>query len=183
MATELLLWLLLWLFLETTLTYVCPHMNDPAERLICMHTTCDLTPGRNSRRQRHPRALDDEELFIIEGSPTATGTQLRDNPEEREKCAKCGKRPFNSVTARSQGRPTLSMNCNSGNIDHPVRVLHLRYFHSFLHCLNHSPVVGTPTACQQLSKNCTWRISGLLPQFALCVPVSVKQLKYPPLGR
>ena len=141
---------------------VCPHMNDPAERLICMHTTGGLTPGRNSPRQRHPRALDDEELFTIEGSPAATGAQLRDNPEEREKCAKCAKKPFNSVTARSQGRPTLSMNCNSGNIDHPVRVLHLRYFHSFLHCLNHSPVVGTPTACQQLSKNCTWRISGLL---------------------
>ena len=52
-----------------------------------------LTPGRNSRRQRHPRALDDEELFIIEGSPAATGAQLQDNPEEREKCAKCAKNP------------------------------------------------------------------------------------------
>ena len=27
-------------------------------------TTGDLTPGRNSRRQRHPPALDDEELFM-----------------------------------------------------------------------------------------------------------------------
>ena len=46
------------------------------------------------RRQRHPRALDDEELFIIEGSPTAkTGAQLRDNPEEREECGKTEKKP------------------------------------------------------------------------------------------
>ena len=44
-----------------------------------------LTPGRNSRRQRHPRALDKEELFVVEGSPATTGAQLRDNPEEREK--------------------------------------------------------------------------------------------------
>ena len=33
-------------------------------------------------RAGEPRALDDEELFVIQGSPCA---QLRDNPEEREK--------------------------------------------------------------------------------------------------
>ena len=47
-----------------------------------------LTPGRNSWRQRHPLALDNE-LFVVEGSPATTGAQLWDNPEEREKCAKC----------------------------------------------------------------------------------------------
>ena len=133
-----------------------------------MATTGGLTPGRNSRRQRHPRALDDEELFIIEGSPTAeTGAQLRDNPEEREKGAKCAKKPISSVTARSQGHPTLSMNCNSRNIDHPVRVLHLRYFHSFCTVCTIQPVVAQQRACPNHSKNCTWRISGLLHSFAL----------------
>ena len=73
------------------------HTDDPAERLIGMHTTGGLAPGRNSRRQRHPRALDDEELFIIEGSPTATGAQLRDIPEEREKCGKTAKSPVTAV--------------------------------------------------------------------------------------
>ena len=58
-----------------------------------MHTTGGLTPGRNSRRQRHPRVLDDEELFTNEGSPTATGAQLRDNPEERENAEKPLKAP------------------------------------------------------------------------------------------
>ena len=68
---------------------VCPHTLS-----INSCTTGGLTPGRNSRRQRHPRALDDEELFIIEGSPTAeTAARLRDNPEEREKGAKCAKNP------------------------------------------------------------------------------------------
>ena len=42
----------------------------------------------NSRRHRHPRALDDEELFVIEGSKSQlnAGTQLRE--EESEKCRK-----------------------------------------------------------------------------------------------
>ena len=35
-------------------------------------------------------ALHDEELFVIEGSKT--GAQLRDNPEEREKCGKKAKK-------------------------------------------------------------------------------------------
>ena len=37
---------------------------------------------------------------------------------------------------------TSSMNC-SGNIDHPVRALHLRYFHNFLHCQTKAPDVTT----------------------------------------
>ena len=111
------------------------------KRLICMHTTGGLTPGMNSQRQRHPRALDDEELFTIEGSPTATGGQLRDNPEEHEKCGKTAKSPSMTSLRNHRDVQTLSMNCNSGNIDHPVRVLHLRYFYSFLHCQTKAPVV------------------------------------------
>ena len=157
---------------------VCPHMNDPAERLICMHTTGGLTPGRNSRRQRHPRALDDEELFIIEGSPAATGAQLRDNREEREKCGKTAKKPFNDVTAKSQGRPTLSMNCNSKNTDHPVRVLHLRYFHSFLHCLHHTACRCTTTGVSQPIQELHLKNHDGLLHSLHCVPVSVKQLHH-----
>ena len=37
--------------------------------------------GPSSRRPHHPRALDDEELFIIEGSP---GAQLRDTGGARK---------------------------------------------------------------------------------------------------
>ena len=51
--------------------------------------------GASSRRPRHPQALDDEELFIIEGSP---GAQLRDNPEECEKWPEQAKKP--SIIAR-----------------------------------------------------------------------------------
>ena len=54
-----------------------------------MHNRRPDTWEFNSRRQRPRRALDNEELIFIEGSPTAeTGAQLRDNREEREKCGK-----------------------------------------------------------------------------------------------
>ena len=56
-----------------------------------MHNWWPDTWESNSWRQRHP-AFDDEELSIIEGSPAATGAQLRDNLEEREKWPK---RPAN----------------------------------------------------------------------------------------
>ena len=51
-----------------------------------MHNWRPDTWESNSGVSATPRALDDEELFIIEGSPTAkTGAQLRDDLEEREK--------------------------------------------------------------------------------------------------
>ena len=69
---------------------VCPHRTDPDEGLdspLIMH---DWWPDTWEKltASAPPPALDDEELFIIEGSPAATGAQLRDNPEEREKCGK-----------------------------------------------------------------------------------------------
>ena len=142
-------------------------------------TTGDLTPGRNSRRQRHPPALDDEELFIIEGSPAATGAQLRDNPEEREKCGKTAKKKKPSLTSLRNHRDvqTLSMNCNSGIIDHPVRVLHLRYFHSFLHCQTQAPVVVQQRVSQPVQEQHLCELNGLWHSLH-CVPVSVKQLHH-----
>ena len=59
-----------------------------------MHNWWPDTWKSNSRRQRHPPALDDEELFIIEGSPAETGAQLRDNPEEREKWPQKAEKPL-----------------------------------------------------------------------------------------
>ena len=69
---------------------------------------CLSTPHRSRRRARlatnyarwpdtreklpASAPLDDEELFVIEGSPASTGAQLRDNPEEREKCGKTAKK-------------------------------------------------------------------------------------------
>ena len=57
----------------------CVHRIKVAKRL----------GARHSRRPRHPRAraVDDEELFIIEGSP---GAQLRDNRRSAKNAAKCG---------------------------------------------------------------------------------------------
>ena len=141
-----------------------------------------LTPGRNSRRQRHPRALDDEELFIIEGSPAATGAQLWDNPEEREKCGKMRKKALHmtSPCRRSEAvaRPNgfvgnSGTSCmTAGNIDHPVRVLHLRYFSSFLHCPDHqAPVVVQQRVSQPVKEMHLKNLDGLLHSLH-CVPVS-----------
>ena len=68
---------------------------------------------------------------------------------------------------------TLSMNC-SGNIDHPVRVLHLRYFHSFLNCQTQEPVVVQQRVSQPVQELHLANLRSFA-QFALCIPVSVKQ--------
>ena len=72
---------------------------------------------------------------------------------------------------------TLSMNCNSGNIDHPVRVLHLRYFPSFLHCQTQAPVVVQQRVSQPVQELHLKNLDGLLHSLH-CVPVSVKQLHH-----
>ena len=71
---------------------------------------------------------------------------------------------------------TLSMNC-SGNIDHPVRALHLRYFHSFLHCQTQAPVVVQQRVSQPVQELHLKNLDGLLHSLH-CVPVSVKQLHH-----
>ena len=57
------------------MTHVFVHTSKiPAERARLATNSCTtggLTPGRNSRRQRHLPALDDEELFVVEGFPLA----------------------------------------------------------------------------------------------------------------
>ena len=72
---------------------------------------------------------------------------------------------------------TLSMNCNSGNIDHPVRVLHLRYFHSFLHCQTQAPVVVQQRVSQPVQELHLKNLDGLLHSLH-CATVSVKQLRH-----
>ena len=70
--------------MEMTLTHVSIHTRKiPAESA---ETNC-------------AGALDDEELFVIEGSKT--GAQLRDNPEERENAEKPRKNPSSPPTAES----------------------------------------------------------------------------------
>ena len=63
---------------------------------------------------------------------------------------------------------TLSVNCNSRNIDHPVTALHMRKFHSLLH--RHNPITcrctttGVPTSPRTAPEE-SRRTSA---QFALC---------------
>ena len=76
-----------------------------------------------------------------------------------------------------RGVQTLSMNCNIGNIDHPVRVLHLWYFHSFLHCQTQAPVVVQQRVSQPVQELHLRNLEGLLHSLH-CVPVSVKQLNH-----
>ena len=47
-------------FLDATFTHVCPHVEEPESGgqdwpLILQTKPGSLTPGRNSRRQRHPQ--------------------------------------------------------------------------------------------------------------------------------
>ena len=127
-------------------------------------------------------ALHDKELFIIEGSPTAeTGAQLRDNPEEREKGAKCAKKKHQLRHCEITGTSNLVDELQQQEHRPPSQVLHLRYFHSFCTVCTIQPVVAQRRACPNRSKNLANLRSSA--QFALCVPVSVKQLKYPPLGQ
>ena len=103
----LLLWVLLvGCFGRDIPTCVCPHVEEPENAGLDkpLNSCNDRRPDSwefNSRRQRHPHSLDDEELFIIEGSPTAnTGAQLRDNPEEREKWPKKTEKPIHRTQLR-----------------------------------------------------------------------------------
>ena len=63
--------------------------------------------GASSRRPRHPRALDDEELFIIEGSP---GAQRPDGRSAKNGLKKARKPLIAAITAirgyRQGRRPT-----------------------------------------------------------------------------
>ena len=127
---------------------VCPHPHDPAERATLATNSCatgGLTPGRNSRRQRHSPALDDEELFVIEGSNCENWRSTPDNRRSAKKSAKCAKTPITAVKpsscdelnlrhlpasprtpgrpARPQRRPQPGRNCTCGT--------------SRLNCLDH----------------------------------------------
>ena len=72
---------------------------------------------------------------------------------------------------------TLSMSCISGNIDHSVKVLHLRYFSSVLHCQTQAPVVVQQRVSQPVQELRLKYLNGLLHSLH-CVPVSVKQLHH-----
>ena len=102
--------------MEMTLTHVSVHTRKIQKRARLATNSCKtagLTPGSSTpRRQRHSQALDDEELFIIEGSPTAkTGAQLRDNPEEREKCRKNDEKPFIAPNSRKATSLCCELGC------------------------------------------------------------------------
>ena len=80
------------------------HLIRVAERL-----------GASSRRPRHPRAIDDEELFIIEGSP---GAQRPDGRSAKNGLKKVKKPLIAAITAieevTDRTATTLSMNCTCG---------------------------------------------------------------------
>ena len=59
-------------------------------------SACRVTWEYNSRRPRHPQALDNQPLLAIEGSPKTlhkTGTQ-RPNGRSAKNAAKCGENPL-----------------------------------------------------------------------------------------
>ena len=106
----------------------------------------------DSRRPRHPGALDDKELFVIEGSPKSplkTGTQ-RPTGRSPKNALKKGKK----TTSDFRAETCWNFGCMFTAARPHVDELHLRHPHGFLHCLNQL-VVEHERACQQLSKNCT----------------------------
>ena len=91
-------------------------------------------------------ALDNKELFVIEGSQK-TGAQLRDNPEEREKC---GKNVFffkkkNVIAAIPHWKRALSVSVANENVH---QELSLRHFHCSRHNRRHAPAAPTRPAQQ-----------------------------------
>ena len=79
--------------------------------------------GASSRRPRHPRALDDEELFIIEGSP---GAQRPDGRSAKNGLKKAKTPLIAAITAIEE-----EINRDGDNL---VDELHVRNLGSFLHC-------------------------------------------------
>ena len=66
--------------------------------------------GASSRRPRHPRALDDEELFIIEGSPGAQ----RPDGRSAKKARKTGEKPLSHRHRHKVRNPIFSTTCSCG---------------------------------------------------------------------
>ena len=107
------------------------------------------TRESNSRRQRHPRALDDEELFVIEGSPKSplkAGTQ-RPSGRSPKNALKKGKKNTSDFRAET----CWNFGCMFTAARPHVDELHLRHQHGFLHCLNQL-VVEHERACQHPPK-------------------------------
>ena len=101
----------------------------------------------DSRRPGHPGALDDEELFVIEGFPKSP---LNARTESEKMPLKKGKK----TTSDFRAETCWNFGCVFTAARPHVDELHLRHQHGFLHCLNQL-VVEHERACQQLSKNCT----------------------------
>ena len=100
---------------------------------MTLHATVRAKEQESQRRHRRsvpaeagrPRALDDEEFFVIKGSH---GAQLRDNQEERLIAA---------ITAMKEGT------------DKDVDELHVRNLGSFLHCHDEHLSLHATTGVQQ----------------------------------
>ena len=116
-----------------------------------MHTG-GLTPGRNSRRQRHPPALDDEELFVVEGFPLAEGAHSCTSAKTNYSVLSCGiSTVFSTVrtkpgTCRCTTTGTAStQNCGTA-VFCTVWTMHLS---------------STTTGMSTIPKNCTCGIDQL----------------------
>ena len=85
--------------------------------------------GESSRRPRHPRALDDEELFIIEGSPgrsTSGWTEREKTPVKR------AKKPFSTATSHKVRKSDFLDDLqlwDLGCLRHDLRLWSLHDFH------------------------------------------------------
>ena len=113
-----------------------------------MHDRRPDTWEFNSRRQRHPPALDDEELFIIEGSPTATVAQLWDNRRSAKNGAKCAENPFTAaITSTAQSQNPHRCMITGTTITAGTAPAAPPNHHDFFHDLWHE----TPRSAQQLN--------------------------------
>ena len=80
-----------------------------------MHDWWPDTWESNSRRQRHPPALDDEELFVVEGFPLAEGAHSCTSAKTNYSVLSCG---ISTVSALSDQTGHLSLH-NDEHGNHP----------------------------------------------------------------
>ena len=137
-----------------------------------------------SRRPRHPRALDDEELFIIEGSPGAQ----RPDGRSAKKARKTGEKPLLHRHRHKVRNPIFSTTCSCGisavsattcdcgacttnttgtsttfqmYCNCEISMVWAIDLHNFLHYLDHRHLSLTTAGCQRLVMRFTWQLWNL----------------------